>query len=207
MKVHSSIYAGFGAIFLAGLSACTGTPNGVGYDGGTITPQQARDSCKGLGFRQPSPSAVVCPGAQGCICATNSEVCCLQAVDSSKGACTSLGACRNLAIQCDGPEDCNPATIRDQSGDGGVETGVDSSVPGVDASVPKPAVCCLDEAQGSSGGGSSCRASTACTGKILCRTDDDCTGLPAFPHCRPADYGTPGVEDRGLDGLIGFCQR
>jgi hypothetical protein len=177
---------------------------------------QLHDPCTGDGFRMPTPNSIVCPGAMGCGCG-GSQICCLQAVDSSKGTCTTLGACRALAITCDGPEDCNPQVTmtRDLEQDGGIEG--DGSAPGADASTPPPpppppaaprAVCCLDEAVGMSGGGSSCKAvATACTGRVLCRTDDDCQAVLGLPHCRPADYGTPGVEDRGLDGLIGVCSR
>ncbi len=195
--------------FLVFTSACSGVPNGVSADGGTPgIPITSNNSCNGLGFRQPTPGSVVCPGAAGCSCG-GADICCMQAVDSNKGACTTLGACRTLALTCDGPEDCNPQTSRDQSGDGGLDGGPDSSVPpGSDAGTWKPAICCLDEAQGTSGGGSMCKASSSqCAGKVLCRVDDDCANVLGFTHCRPADYGTPGVADRGLDGLVGVCQR
>lgn len=200
------IRTGLGAL-LVFATACSAPPNGVAADGGTSSiPVTTNNSCNGLGFRQPTPGSVVCPGAPGCSCG-GADICCMQAVDSNKGACSSLGACRALALTCDGPEDCNPQTAHDQSGDGGLDGGPDSSVPGSDAGTWKPAVCCLDEAVGTSGGGSTCRPSGTCSGKVLCRTDDDCVSVPGFAHCRPADYGTPGVADRGLDGLVGICQR
>jgi hypothetical protein len=206
MNRSSIVQSALGALVLFA-TACSGTPNGVAADGGTPgAPITSRNACQGLGFRGATPGSVVCPGAQNCSCG-GADICCLQAVDSSKGVCGPLGGCRALALQCDGPEDCNPQTAHDQFGDGGLDGGPDSSVPGTDAGAWRPAVCCLDEAQGTSGGGSSCRAAGTCSGKVLCRTDDDCTSVPGLPHCRPADYGTPGVEDRGLDGLIGQCQR
>jgi hypothetical protein len=185
------------------LCACTGSPNGATADAGMFgTTTAPGGDCKGLGFRGPTPGSVVCPGSPSCAC-TGYDICCLQAVDSSKGTCEALGGCRVVALQCDGPEDCNPQTTHDQSNDGGPDADITTST---DASTYKPQVCCLDEAQGMTGGGSSCRASNACSGKVLCRSDDDCTN-PNLPHCRPADYGTPGVEDRGLDGLVGICQK
>jgi hypothetical protein len=65
-------------------------------------------------------------------------------------------------------------------------------------------VCCLDEGPG---GGSSCMAASSCVGRWLCRSDGDCAGSPGGSSCRPADFGQQGVSDRGLDGLIGVCQR
>ena len=205
MTRSNTTRAALGAALLL-TAACTVTPNCVSADGGLGAPVTLHDSCQGLGFRGPTPGAIVCPGAPGCECG-GADICCMQAVDSSKGVCGSLGACRALALQCDGPEDCNPNTTRDLTNDGGLEAGADAGTVLPDGGAWKPTVCCLDEAQGSSGGGSSCRAASACQGKVLCRTDDDCSGLVAFPHCRPADYGTPGVADRGLDGLVGICQR
>jgi hypothetical protein len=60
-------------------------------------------------------------------------------------------------------------------------------------------VCCL------AGSFASCTPGAACNGIWLCRTDSDCNGSPNGGHCHAADYGISGVNDRGLDGLIGLC--
>lgn len=60
-------------------------------------------------------------------------------------------------------------------------------------------VCCF------AGNESSCTAATACNGVWLCRSDSDCNSSPNGSHCHAADYGVSGVNDRGLDGLIGLC--
>ncbi len=59
-------------------------------------------------------------------------------------------------------------------------------------------VCCLTQT------GSSCSMPSACQGTWLCRSDTQCAGSGAS-HCMPADFGQPGVKDRGLDGRIGIC--
>jgi hypothetical protein len=98
----------------------------------------------------------------------------MQTIDALSGTCTPLAACRALALQCDGPEDC---------ADGGV--------------------CCLEDR---SGGGSSCKSGASCVaGKRLCRTDADCISAQGGSRCAPIDLGTPGVDDVGLDGIIGVC--
>ncbi len=178
------------ALVLIGACGTGMPPTSPGLNSGA---PMVRDTCVDYGFRQPTPSAVVCPGAPGCLC-TNGDTCCMDSVDSQKGVCEPVGRCRTLVLRCDGPEDCP-----DSSGNG------DMSMPDGGAGAR---VCCLDEAVSMSGGGSSCRAAGLCRGKILCRTDDDClAAVPSLPRCLPVDYGTPGVEDRGLDGLIGFCSR
>ena len=132
----------------------------------------AGSACGTRSFRGGSPSAVVCPGTAKCECGGD-DVCCMQKLDALSGACTSLAACRALALQCDGPEDC----------DGGV--------------------CCLEDRNG---GGSSCKAAASCgNGQWLCRTDADCINAPPGPRCAPIDLGTPGVDDVGLDGIVGVC--
>lgn len=197
-------------VFACAVAACTGSPQGVtGADGGASQkPPVVADTCSGFGFRGPTPAAVVCPGTPSCTCAP-SEACCMQAVDSSSGTCSALGACRYFALQCDGPEDCADGASMDAGAPEAASPSMDGSPfdPAPDAAAPLARVCCVDEAVGLNGGGSSCKAASACVGKIACRTDDDCRSSTAAPHCRPADYGTPGVEDRGLDGLIGYCQK
>jgi hypothetical protein len=61
-------------------------------------------------------------------------------------------------------------------------------------------VCCLTLS------GSSCSATNSCPGTRLCRDDSQCAGSGAS-HCLPADFGQPGVNDRGLDGKIGLCRQ
>jgi hypothetical protein len=192
-RVLALVFASVGTAISFAAGGCSSGPvTPAALDAGFATTGVAHDPCVSEGFRQPTPNAVVCPGALGCACG-NGEICCLQAVDSSKGTCSKLGACRYLALTCDGPEDCAPPST-----DAGAGASSDAGAG---------SVCCLDEAAGSAGGGSSCRPAGGCVGKVLCRVDDDCRSVPGLPHCRPADYGTPGVEDRGLDGLVGICER
>jgi len=132
----------------------------------------AGNTCGTRSFRGGAPSAVVCPGTTKCECGP-ADVCCMQKIDALSGACTSLSECRALALQCDGPEDC----------DGGV--------------------CCLEDR---TGGGSSCKTAASCgVGQWLCRTDSDCINAPPGPRCAPIDLGTPGIDDVGLDGIVGVC--
>jgi hypothetical protein len=65
-------------------------------------------------------------------------------------------------------------------------------------------VCCLEDRRG---GGSSCKAPAGCAGQWLCRTDGDCAQSAAGPRCMPLDLGTAGVDDRGLDSIVGTCGR
>jgi len=135
-------------------------------------PDGGSGTCESKSYRGGS-AGVVCPGTAKCEC-PDTEVCCMQRIDSQSGSCVSLAACRDLALQCDGPEDC---------GDGGV--------------------CCLEDR---TGGGSSCKSGSACgAGQWLCRTDSDCANSPSGPRCAPLDLGTPGVDDVGLDGIVGVC--
>ncbi len=62
------------------------------------------------------------------------------------------------------------------------------------------AVCCITPS------GSSCVAGSECTGYWVCRNDEDCAATAGQNTCKPADLGVQGVNDRGLDGLIGTCQ-
>jgi hypothetical protein len=137
-----------------------------------VAQPDAANACSARSYRGGAPGAVVCPGTLSCECGAN-EVCCLTKLDAVGGACSSLDACRSLAIQCDGPEDC----------DGGV--------------------CCLEDR---TGGGASCKSGASCSaGQWLCRNDADCAGSPMGPRCSPIDLGTPGVDDVGLDGIVGVC--
>jgi hypothetical protein len=143
--------------------------------GAPMPPSQdagAGTTCGMKSYRGGTAGAVVCPGVETCEC-PSSDVCCLTKLDSQSGSCTSLAACRSLALQCDGPEDC----------DGGV--------------------CCLEDR---TGGGASCKSAGTCdTGKWLCRSDADCANAPPGPRCAPIDLGAQGVDDVGLDGIVGVC--
>jgi hypothetical protein len=213
VRIYPAAIAACFVVALPLSGGCSAAPAASSNDAGYSSTPTRHDSCAGLGFRQPTPGAVVCPGTQNCECG-GTDICCMQAVDSNSGVCQSLGACRYLALTCTGPEACNTSTAYDVfDGGGGTESGAADAGSVADSGSPAPdagmatVVCCLDEAVGVGGGGSTCRPAGKCNGKVLCRTDDDCRMLPSFPHCRPADYGTPGVEDRGLDGLVGECQR
>lgn len=195
MTTTKSMMAMVALVAMVALALAGACGTGVPKPGNNAPPITGPDPCASEGFRQPTPDSTVCPGAPMCAC-TGGDICCLTAVDATKGVCESIGRCRTFALQCDGPEDCGA------SPDGGVSTSPDAGA--------SARVCCLDESVGMTGGGSECRAASACTGtnKILCRSDDDCLAvMPSLPRCHPADYGTPGVEDRGLDGLIGYCAK
>lgn len=186
IEVRKLALAMCGALVVATAACSSTTPTATtksdaGEAGAALT---RTDSCASTGFRDTKRNDIVCPGTSTCSC-SGGQVCCMRAIDVNTGACTDLSACRYIAFTCDGPEDCGGAT----AADGGAAP-----------------VCCLDQG---SGGGSLCRATpTACPShKILCHSDDDCIGVAGLPYCRPADFGTQGVEDRGLDGLIGICSQ
>lgn len=67
----------------------------------------AQASCSGQNWRQPTPDAVVCPGATDCACPSG-QVCCVNVVDNKavSGSCGDLGQCAGPALRCDGVEDC-----------------------------------------------------------------------------------------------------
>jgi hypothetical protein len=159
------------------VGACSAPPNDSAHvDAGSSPVTTTRtDTCASQGFRSPNPHGVVCPGTPTCLCEAP-QICCMQKIDGNQGTCGTYGSCRAIAFTCNGPEACG--------GDGGV--------------------CCFDQG---AGGGSFCASSatTCMTHKILCRGDSDCASVPGMPFCRPADFGTQGVADRGLDGLIGVC--
>jgi hypothetical protein len=146
------------------------------------------NTCAGEGFRELSEAgAVICPGTPSCSC-SDDQVCCLQTIDTQlPGTCEDLGGCRTSALACAGPEACGGSVY----GTGGTTVYVGG-------------VCCLDTGVG---GGAACRTSfTQCPShEILCHTDNDCLTTQGYPFCRPADFGTQGVADRQLDGLIGIC--
>jgi len=64
-----------------------------------------REHVRDRSFRGGAPSAVVCPAPRSASAARRRL---LHAEDRrADGACTSLSECRALALQCDGPEDCD----------------------------------------------------------------------------------------------------
>lgn len=77
------------------------------------------DPCAEHAYRGGTPNSVICPGVATCECAGPS-ICCMNTLDSNSGSCTALGSCRNIAIQCDGPEDCGGGVccLQDRSGGG-----------------------------------------------------------------------------------------
>lgn len=86
----------------------------------TATPEpDAGSACRSRSYRGGAPGEVACPGTLRCGC-EGTDVCCMPAVDALAGACTSLSACRALALECDGPEDCNGGAccLEDRSGGG-----------------------------------------------------------------------------------------
>ena len=174
-------------------------------------PQILTDPCASDGFRAPLPDGgVLCPGAPGCAC-PESQVCCMQSIDSRSGKCEPLGACRTIALACSGPEACggavSPAPPASGAGDAGDAGDTSDAHDAANAApVSLAPVCCLDQG---TGGGTFCRSNfLACPSRtILCHSDDDCISALGAPFCRPADFGTLGVSDRGLDGLVGICSR
>jgi hypothetical protein len=177
-----------GLLLAAWAAACTSHVAAVlpiAYDAGSATalPTLRADPCEDAGFRASSGEGdVVCPGTSTCGCGEG-QVCCLPAIDTALGgSCESAGACRTTALECGGPEACRGRGIDAGSG-----------------------VCCLDEGPG---GGTSCQATAweCYSHQVVCHEDDDCLVVaPTYPFCRPADFGTPGVSDRSLDGLLGIC--
>lgn len=126
-----------GALFVAcaDYSDPNKTPTGAPVPGATATAQPSPtgtvfaappvadggkiDPCANRAYRGGSPNSVVCPGVASCEC-EGPAVCCMQKVDGNTGSCTALAACRNIAIQCDGPEDCGGGVccLEDRSGGG-----------------------------------------------------------------------------------------
>ncbi len=104
-------------------------------------------------------------------------------------------ACAAPQICCLGAIDSRAGTCQDPRACGGLELTCDGPE---DCS---GGVCCLTAT------GSTCTAASACSGAWLCRGDAHCAGSPGGSNCVPADFGTPGVADRGLDGLIGICRQ
>lgn len=81
------------------LSACGDEDSSLG--GG------AQATCSGHNWRQPTPAAVVCPGAADCTCASG-QVCCVEVVGNKavSGTCGDVGSCAGPVLKCDGAEDC-----------------------------------------------------------------------------------------------------
>ena len=118
------------------------------------------EACNDVNWRKPTDGAVVCPGANGCLCGAG-EVCCatVGSTGITGSSCSALADCKGPAIGCDGPEDC-----------------------------PSGQVCCLLD--NSTGGGSNCRDPKDCFGinEIpMCRAQEHCDGIK---ECTPAKPGT-----------------
>lgn len=77
------------------------------------------DPCAARAYRGGAAGTVVCPGTTTCDC-PEPAICCMDAVDAPKGRCEALTACRTLALQCDGPEDCTGGVccLEDRPGGG-----------------------------------------------------------------------------------------
>lgn len=123
-------------------------------------PTAGDPECSHLGWRDPMPDAVVCPGTDDCLC-SDGEICCV-AQDEEVGIvaarCTPAGDCTETPIRCDGPEDCAGEHV-----------------------------CCFRE--GTDDGGA-CVPPAECTGDsdlTLCRADADCA---PDRSCVPAEPGT-----------------
>ncbi len=91
-------------------------------DAGRDAPPPAVDAsspCASRSYRGGAAGEVVCPGTTRCAC-DGEEICCMASIDALEGACVSLSACRALALQCDGPEDCDGGVccLEDRSGGG-----------------------------------------------------------------------------------------
>jgi hypothetical protein len=67
---------------------------------------------KSLGWRTPSEGTIACPSTAGCSCA-GSSICCAATAGGqvSSASCMELNACKELAIACDGPEDCGGGEV------------------------------------------------------------------------------------------------
>ena len=189
-RVCRAMVGALGVALCAWMGACTNHVVAVlpiSWDAGSIsaTPTLRTDPCADAGFRTvAAPEEIVCPGSSTCSC-SDGDICCLPAIDTAlAGWCESLSTCRTTALQCAGPESCRPHGADSDGGAG---------------------VCCLDEGPG---GGTSCQATAweCYSHQIVCHADDDCLVVaPTNPFCRPADFGTPGVADKTLDGVLGIC--
>ena len=123
-------------------------------------PSAGDPECAHLGWREPTPGAVVCPGTPDCLC-DDGDVCCVAQDDEQRivaARCMPPDECSELPIRCDGPEDCADDRVccfRARADGGG-------------AGVPEPE-CAREDAL------------------RLCRADADCT---AELTCSPAEPGT-----------------
>jgi hypothetical protein len=128
-------------------------------------------------------------GAPGASCSN------YQAGGSRSVTCPGVPGC-----SCGAPSVCCLAAIESRNGscvDPRTCAGVELTCDGPEDC--NGGVCCLTAT------GSSCSDKSACTGRWLCRADGQCNGSPSGGNCVPADFGTKGTNDRGLDGAIGLC--
>jgi hypothetical protein len=157
----------------------TGTSSTSSGSSGAPTASGGINTCGGSGWRDQTPAhSVICPGSSTCYC-ESPQVCCLDAIDSRRGSCTSFQGCSFIALTCDSPNDCG----------GGV--------------------CCLDERAGGGStckAATDCDSSMKwlCNVDADCKNGN--MTAPGGPHCRPADLGSdPGVPNTALDYEIGLC--
>lgn len=61
--------------------------------------------CEDVGWRNPSPGRVLCPGAAGCGCDLPT-ICCFDGSSLEDSWCGAREECTGQIISCDGPEDC-----------------------------------------------------------------------------------------------------
>lgn len=132
-------------------------PTGCG-DG--AMPTAGDPECAHIGWRTPTPDAVVCPGTLDCSCTGEERCCVLRDEDLGiVGArCGDATACVDLPVFCDGPEDCAAGQQ-----------------------------CCFEPEPEV---GARCVAEGECTGaeaEVVCRADDDC---PEGQSCVPAERGS-----------------
>ncbi|MCB9582802.1 MAG: hypothetical protein H6717_37530 [Polyangiaceae bacterium] len=118
------------------------------------------DACGDFNWRKPSDGTIVCPGAPGCSCSTG-QVCCVSLVGgkAATGTCGALTDCADLAMQCDGAEDCAPGQV----------------------------CCLLDDLGG--GTECRAPQDCFFTNEItLCRTQDECDGVKTCAPSQPGTY-------------------
>jgi hypothetical protein len=119
-----------------------------------------------LNWRSPTAGGgVACKGAPGCLC-DGGQVCSITVEDKSESPwsvsarCTALADAKDMAFQCDGPEDCATGQV-----------------------------CCADLVEGGGSSCVAERdCSGIGSERVMCRSTDDCT-FPGHT-CKPADAGS-----------------
>lgn len=97
------LYVRCATVLLAmGLIACTGSDD----NGRSPT-------CDAISWRSASPGSVVCPGEDSCSCG-GGAACCIDTNGKGKivaSGCADFSQCQDLALGCDGPEDCGQGQV------------------------------------------------------------------------------------------------